>query len=78
MFFIVHIGYKCQRIPLYAATNVEIPTFRIRHNITKTRPCDIQRFFLGCKNDNFQLICYYFFQIFAQNIYIGYTLEPPH
>ena len=30
-------------------------------SITKTRPCNIQRFFLGCKNDNFHLN---FFTIF--------------
>ena len=34
--------------------------------------------FHGCKNDNFQLICFYYFHIFAQNIDCGYTLEPPH
>ena len=34
--------------------------------------------FHGCKNDNFQLIFFHFFHIFAQNIYCGYTLEPPH
>ena len=33
--------------------------------------------FHGCKNDNFQLIVFYFFHIFAQNIDCGYTLEPP-
>ena len=49
--------------------------------ITKTRPCNIQRFFHGCKNDNFQLIYFDFFHIFhifTQNIYCLYTLEPPH
>ena len=30
--------------------------------------------FHGCKNDNFQMK---FFDIFAQNIDCGYTLEPP-
>ena len=45
--------------------------------ITKTRPCNIQRFFHGCiKNDNFQLISFLFFHIFAQNINCWYTLEP--
>ena len=34
--------------------------------------------FNGCKNDNFQMIFFYIFFIFAQNIYCGYTLEPPH
>ena len=34
-------------------------------------------FFYGCKNDNFQLKSFDYFQIFAQNIDCGYTLEPP-
>ena len=33
--------------------------------------------FHGCKNDNFHLIFFFFFHIFAQNIDCGYTLEPP-
>ena len=33
--------------------------------------------FHGCKNDNFQMIFFLFFLIFAQNIDCGYTLEPP-
>ena len=38
--------------------------------ITKTRPCDIQRFFKAIKIlNNFQLILFYYFYIFAQNIY---------
>ena len=45
--------------------------------ITETRPCNIQRFFTGVKNDNFHLILFYYFHIFAQNIDRGYTLEPP-
>ena len=31
-----------------------------------------------CKNDSFHLIFFYSFQIFAQYIDCGYTLEPPH
>ena len=33
--------------------------------------------FHGCKNYNFQMIFFYIFLIFAQNIDCGYTLEPP-
>ena len=33
--------------------------------------------FHGCKNDNFQIIFFYIFLIFAQNIDCGHTLEPP-
>ena len=33
--------------------------------------------FHGCKNDNFQMKIFDIFLIFAQNIYCGYTLEPP-
>ena len=38
--------------------------------ITKTCPCNIQRFFFSSKNVDI-------FLIFAQNIDCGYTLEPP-
>ena len=31
----------------------------------------------GCNNDNFQLIFFYYYHIFAQNIDCGLTLEPP-
>ena len=43
-------------------------------NITKTCPCNIQRFFK--KIENFQLKNFDIFVIFAQNIDCGYTLEP--
>ena len=33
--------------------------------------------FHGCKNDNFQLKNFVYFNIFAQKIDCGYTLEPP-
>ena len=46
--------------------------------ITKTCPCNIQRFFQVVKTDNFQKKKIdFFFLIFAQNIDCGYTLEPP-
>ena len=35
------------------------------------------RFFLSCKNENFQKKMFDIFLIFAQNIDYGYTLEPP-
>ena len=37
---------------------------------------DYTAIFHGCKNDNFQMIFFFFFN-FAQNIDCGYTLEPP-
>ena len=40
--------------------------------ITKTCPCNIQRFFSPVKENIFSI-----FLIFAQNIDCGYTLEPP-
>ena len=43
--------------------------------ITKTCPCNKQRFFKVVKNENGK--CFYIFLIFAQNIDCGYTLEPP-
>ena len=45
--------------------------------ITKTCPCNIQKFFWGCKNENFHWKNFDIFLIFAQNIDCGYTLEPP-
>ena len=46
-------------------------------NITKTCPCNIQRFFLALKIEKFLLKNSDIFLIFAQNIDCGYTLEPP-
>ena len=45
--------------------------------IMKTCPCNDTAIFYGCKNDNFHCIFLDYFHIFAQNIYCGYTLEPP-
>ena len=45
--------------------------------VTKTRPCNILRFFHGLENDNFQMKIFDIFLIFAKNIDCGYTLEPP-
>ena len=35
------------------------------------------RFFISCKNLKFSLVNVYNFNILAQNIHCGYTLEPP-
>ena len=48
-----------------------------QRHITKTCPCNKQRFFLALKIENFQLINFDIFLIFAQNIDLGYMLEPP-
>ena len=40
-------------------------------------PMQYTAIFHGCKNDNFRLILFYYFNIFAQNIDCGHTLEPP-
>ena len=57
-----------------------VPTVRIIPKvviITKTCPCNKQRF-LALKIEKFQLKIFdIFFLIFAQNIDCGYTLEPP-
>ena len=45
--------------------------------ITKTCPCNTQKFLKLYKNENFQLKNFDIFFIFAQNIDCGYTLEPP-
>ena len=45
--------------------------------ITKTCPCNIQRFFSGVKIENFHKKNLNIFNILAQNIHCEYTLEPP-
>ena len=52
-------------------------TVNILQPITKTFPCNIQRFFKVVKNENFQKKMFDIFRIFAQNIDCWYTLEPP-
>ena len=53
---------------------------RIIANHYENTPMQYTAIFHGCKNDNFQLIFFffYYFHVFAQNIYCRYTLEPPH
>ena len=46
--------------------------------ISKTCPCNIQRFLNLLKMKIFNRNFFIFFLIFAQNIDCGYTLEPPH
>ena len=48
------------------------------HLIMKTRPCNIQRFFMAVKMTIFSCIFFDYFHTIAQNIYCEYTLEPPH
>ena len=43
----------------------------------KTCPCNIQRFFSSVKIENFTRKKFDIFNILAQNIDCGYTLEPP-
>ena len=50
---------------------------QIRILITKTCPCNIQRFFKVVKIENLIRKKFDIFLIFAQNIDCGYTLEPP-
>ena len=52
--------------------------FKGFYNHTKTRKKGYTAIFHGCKNANFQLNCFNYFHIFAQNIYLGYTLKPPY
>ena len=42
----------------------------------KTRPCNIHRIFSAVKMEMTLDFIFYIFNIFAQNIYCGYTLEP--
>ena len=45
--------------------------------ITKTCPCNIQRFFSAVKIENFIRKMWIFFLFLLQNIDCGYSLEPP-
>ena len=45
--------------------------------ITKTCSCNIQKFVFSSKNGKFNLKLFDSFNILAQNIDCGYTLEPP-
>ena len=45
--------------------------------ITKTCPCNMQRLFSAVKIENIIGNLFYIFNIIAQNIDCGYTLEPP-
>ena len=47
------------------------------HNITKTCPCNILKFFSVVKIEKFHWKIFDIFNILAQNIHCGYTLEPP-
>ena len=49
-----------------------------RANYYENTPMQHTAIFHGCKNDNFQMKCFDYFHIVAQNIYCGYTLEPSH
>ena len=40
-------------------------------------PVQYTAIFHDCKNVHFQVNCFNIFLIFAQNIDLGYTLEPP-
>ena len=44
----------------------------------KNTPMQHTAIFHGCKMTIFGLNFFDYFHIFAQNIYCGYTLEPPH
>ena len=52
-------------------------TVRVTCIITKTCPCNIQRLFSEAKIENFIGKISIFYNVFAQNIDCGYTLEPP-
>ena len=45
--------------------------------ITKTCPCNIQRFFSSVKIEKFMRIFFIFFLFLLKNIDCGYSLEPP-
>ena len=60
---------------LYLVCNTERAFFSSHYENT---PMKYTAIFHCCKKDNFQLKLFDFVHIFAQNIYCGYTIEPPH
>ena len=68
----MHLIFSCKFSPKFKALIICDSTA-----ITKTRPCNIQRFFTALKMTIFIWFFSYYFQIFAQKIDCGYTLEPP-
>ena len=63
-----------QSHPIQALANGPVP----KTHYENTPDVQYTAIFHGCKNDNFRLNFFDYFHIFAQNIYCGYTLEPPH
>ena len=59
----------------YGSSNIYMSRYPLQF-ITKTCPCNIQRF-KDVKKENFQKKIFDMFLIFAQNIDCGYKLEPP-
>ena len=73
------IRYKPACAATEARKNFEVLDTETRENHYENMPMEYTVIFHGCINDNFQLkFFFYYFHIFAQNIYCGYTLEPPH
>ena len=60
----------------YKKRSIFIFSYKLRH-ITKTCPCNIQRIFSAIRIENFTRKKIDIFNIFAQNIHCGYTLETP-
>ena len=76
-FFGIDGIYECIFRIMNQNTSTRIHSHMVRVLIMKTCPCNIQRFFLAVKIENINYKLLIFFLIFAQNIYCGYTLEPP-
>ena len=56
---------------------VQIIKLVLRVTNYENTPMQYTAIFHGCKKDNFQTKSFYYFHIFALNIYCGYMLEPP-
>ena len=75
---ITDIAFSIQYFILAINTCVTVGSDMLKIMHYENTPMQYTAIFHGCKNDNFQLKFFDYFHIFAQNIYCGYTLEPPH
>ena len=77
LLYIVEANKGCKKKSLNILS-LEADLLKAQSNTLQNTPMQYTAIFHGCKNDNFQFNFFDFFHIFAQNIYCGYALEPPH
>ena len=81
--FILHVHVTCTCIMnIFYHFSYKISVLSYIKSIVlshyENTPMQDTAIFEACKNYNCQMIFFYIFLIFAQNIDCGYTLEPPH